>query len=102
MKVGDRVGAICGSAGASDAVEVFGYGVYEGRFPYSEEPSGALQEMVAQEGLPNPRILLDGGERVWGCECWWGPEDEIRGRLSGRTVVLITPSAARARARGGA
>lgn len=22
----------------------------------------------------NPKIILDDGEVVWGCECWWGPE----------------------------
>ncbi len=26
----------------------------------------------------NPKILLDSGDVVWGCECWWGPEAEVK------------------------
>jgi len=101
MKAGDRVGAIFGSDPKTKVVEVFGYGVYEGRFPYSEPAAqGSLQEAVKDEGCPNPRILLDSGERVWGCECWWGTEAEVRRQLEGRTIRMVTVSQVRARARG--
>ena len=26
----------------------------------------------------NPRLKLDNGEVVWGCECWWGSEAKIK------------------------
>ena len=29
-------------------------------------------------GLSSPCILLDSGERVYGCECWWGGEDQVK------------------------
>jgi len=45
-----------------DMRTLLGYGIYEGDF---EHP--VLKRL-------NPRMLLDSGERVWGCECWWGAE----------------------------
>jgi hypothetical protein len=82
-KVGDRVGAIHGFGDDGDTVEFFGYGVYEGDFPF--EPFG---------GIPNPRIKLDSGATVWGAESWWGPEHVIKNKLAeyeeqGLTVVTI-------------
>lgn len=29
-------------------------------------------------GLPNPKIELDNGKYVFGCECWWASEEEIK------------------------
>ena len=29
----------------------------------------------------NPRIRLDSGDVVWGCQCWWGPEKVVKARL---------------------
>lgn len=26
--------------------------------------------------MKNPRIRLDDGSIIWGCECWWGKADE--------------------------
>ena len=99
VNVGERVGAISGRNHATNSVEVFGFGVYEGDFPYGEEPVGPLQAAVKGSGVPNPRILLDSGERVWGCECWWGPEAEIRQRLANVVSEIVAPSVARERAK---
>jgi hypothetical protein len=41
---------------------------------------------------PNPKIVLDNGETVWGCECWWGPEDKIKNMIGEREIVSITPA----------
>jgi len=67
--VGERVGVILGTQGK--VVEIFGYGVYDGDLPGG--PLGSL---------PNPRITLDDGEVVWGCEVWWGTEQKIKNHLS--------------------
>ncbi len=80
MKAGDRVGAIFGSK--EKEVEFFGFGVYEGDFP----PNGAVGAVAetlsaVAPGRPNPRIKLDSGKIVWGCECWWGTEERIRLRI---------------------
>lgn len=82
MKKGIRVGAILGSDGKK--VEFLGYGVYEGDFVPAKEINPVLNI-----GLPNPRIKLDSGKVVWGCECWWGPEDRIKASLDGKTVVNV-------------
>lgn len=78
-KPGERVGAIL--RGRDGVIEAFGEGVYEGDFVYGDDgpddPVGAICEMVLElppEQRPkNPRIKLDRGGVVWGCECWWGP-----------------------------
>lgn len=37
----------------------------------------------------NPRLDLDNGSTVWGCECWWMPEEEFADFLGSRTVVEV-------------
>ncbi|WP_157874555.1 hypothetical protein [Streptomyces sp. AcH 505] len=44
-------------------------------------------ELLAQMDL-NPRLDLDGGGTVWGCECWWMPEAEFNKFLGSRTIVM--------------
>jgi hypothetical protein len=77
-KPGIRVGAILGTKGKT--VEFLGYGVYVG----DVEPNdaiGAVADAIKGIGCPNPKIELDNGKVVWGCECWWGPEEDIRRKL---------------------
>lgn len=107
IKSGDRVGAMT----HSDEQTVFflGYGVYEGDFEPPDDlvlfgatwgEVKAINQQVYQEmGIPyepdtNPRIQLDNGDTVWGCECWWGPEDEVQQNLAsvverGKQVVEV-------------
>lgn len=74
-EVGTRVGAI--SHDEEDAVYLFGYGIYEGMHVHPDL------------GLENPRIKLDSGKIVWGCECWWGPEEKVRSSIGDRFIVLL-------------
>lgn len=71
---GIRVGALMSAD--KDTAYLFGYGVFEGY----RKPNPALQVQIFGERMEheNPCILLDSGKRVFGCECWWGPEDKIR------------------------
>ena len=72
-KVGDRVIAI---ASAKDGVvKSFGAGVYAGDFKLPKDAAGL------NFGQTNPRIDLDTGKTVWGCECWWGPEETVKKRF---------------------
>ena len=74
-KAGARVGAI---RDATDSkVNMFGYGVYDGDIKHPDL------------GFPNPRITLDDGRIVWGCECWWGPEEKIKKIIGDRTVEIV-------------
>lgn len=75
VEPGQRVGALRDAD--DDTVNLFGYGIYDGVF--------------AIGGMPNPRITLDNGKRVWGMQCWWGPEDRIKEYVNGRTVNIVEP-----------
>lgn len=37
--------------------------------------------MLIKAERDNPKIVLDDGAVVWGCECWWGPSHEVQKRL---------------------
>ena len=98
--VGDRVGAIKGT-NPDGSVSFFGWGVYEGdREPLPETIFMFLpwkDRGIDLEGLTNPCILLDSGERVFGCECWWGSEAGVQSMLLGKTVVPVSITEERAR-----
>lgn len=67
---GQRIGAILSAT--DDTVKLLGFGVYAGDFVPPKHVGGF------NAGMPNPRLDLDNGETVWGCECWWGPEKKIK------------------------
>lgn len=69
-----RVGAILSQN--KGIVKFLGYGQYVGNV--------ACERLG---GMPNPKIELDSGETVWGCECWWGPEEKIKTVLTGAVKV---------------
>lgn len=72
-QIGTRVGAILG--GNDKVVRFLGYGVYEG----DEVPPADIGGFNL--GYPNPKIKLDSGKIVWGCECWWGSEAAVQQRI---------------------
>ena len=69
---GIRVLAIRNTDPDTGTAYLFGEGVYEGDFS-PEEAAGGLAEICREAEMNNPRIRLDSGEVVYGCECWWGP-----------------------------
>lgn len=85
-KAGDRVGAILDAK--DGAVEFLGYGVYEGDF-VPEGAAGWIAEDLRGIGATNPKIRLDSGKIVWGCECWWGSEKSVKKQLEGTIVKDI-------------
>lgn len=86
-KIGERVGAI--HTTSDDEVRLFGYGVYAGREVPSKNAAGWMADMVRELGHGNPKILLDNGKTVWGCECWFGPEVEVQAMIGARRVVEV-------------
>jgi hypothetical protein len=83
MKPGIRVGAIR-DMDASKA-NLYGYGVYVG------DVTGGPMDQMMEEPWANPKIELDGGGVVWGCECWWGPEELIRKEIGARATEIVPP-----------
>jgi len=75
LKVGDRVGAFLSVEGIE--VHLIGFGTYEG---VELPPKGlsAFTDMVNEQGHKTPKIKLDSGGFIWGCECWWGLEKEVK------------------------
>lgn len=67
---------------------LLGYGVFEGCF-IPDENAGGVAELCRASGETNPRIRLDNGKTVWGCECWWGPEEEIKNKIRNLEVINI-------------
>jgi hypothetical protein len=85
-KIGDRVGALLSAKG--DTVKLLGYGVYVGD-EVPDEEAGGLGAMVREAGVKNPKILLDNGQVVWGCECWWGDEEVVKKKLALYDHVVV-------------
>lgn len=85
-KPGDRVGAIISIA--EGKATIAGYGVYDGEHPVPEEIDADLAKMK----LKNPKITLDDGNVIWGCECYWGSESSVKATLDrlgeGNTVQV--------------
>lgn len=77
-KVGERVIAIRDGGAEDKILNIFGVGIYEGDFP-----------CPYLFNFDNPRIKLDNGEYVWGCMCWWGPEEQIKRTYDGFTFVTV-------------
>ena len=93
MKIGDRVGAVFGT-NEDGSIDFLGYGIYEGKF-VPIEAVGQLSEMMREIGRVNPRIRMDSGSVVYGCECWWGSEESIKKTLDGQTVNPVSINAVR-------
>lgn len=78
-------------------VYIFGEGVYEGDF-IPEEAEGMFAEILKAAGRENPRIRLDSGKVVYGCECWWGSVDDAKKKMGidqGREVIMVDIDEAR-------
>jgi hypothetical protein len=86
FKIGDRVGAV--SHSDKTTVYLFGYGVYAGDEVPPENSLGWAKELHDIK-RDNPKIVLDNGKIVWGCQCWWGPEKEIRESIGNKKVVIV-------------
>jgi hypothetical protein len=91
-KIGDRVGAVQSAKGG--VVKLFGFGVYEGDF-VPTEAVGFIADAAREAGITNPRIKLDSGKVVYGCECWWGSEAAVQKRFAGQKIVEVDIDAVR-------
>jgi hypothetical protein len=85
-KIGDRVGAILKTTG--DTVELIGYGTYVGDEIPHDRVAG-MGELLREMERPNPKIQLDSGQDVFGCECWWGREATVLKIIGERSIVNV-------------
>lgn len=79
-EVGDRVGAIFGVDSDTSTVTFLGYGVFSG-WEVPVTGVGYLAEVLKEINVENPKITLDNGDVVWGCECWFGKEEVVKRKV---------------------
>lgn len=96
--IGSRIGAILGTSSDGRTLQYLGCGTYQGDHVPPKEIGGFNM------GLPNPKLVLDNGDIVWGCECWWGSERGIKEQLEkyraqGMTITTVPIAEARAQAK---
>lgn len=93
IPTGARVGAILDLD--KDQVRLIGYGVCAG---LQEPPFGPFgisaedfKDAIKGAGTPyqEVRIDLDGGGVIWGSQCWWSTEAEIKDMIAGKNVVKV-------------
>lgn len=86
VQIGERVGAIMSAK--DGIVNLLGYGVRaEDKVP--PENASGFGSALHNAGIPNICLLLDSGKEVFGCECWWGPEEAIKKNYEGWKVVEV-------------
>ena len=39
--------------------------------------------------LENPKLVLDNGDIVWGCECWWGSEKAVEASIARYSKIVL-------------
>lgn len=93
--VGSRVGAILSASLEDKTFKFLGYGVYEGDFVPHQGAAGWMTSAIRGWGHTNPRIKLDSGKVVYGCQCWWGPEEQVQKMIAeyeaaGVSVEMVT------------
>jgi len=86
-KMGDRVGAIL-NQDDDGTINFLGYGVYE-RDEVPSSAAGGMAKSLREIGILNPKIVLDNGKVVWGCECWWGSEKRVAETLKDQKVINV-------------
>lgn len=75
-----RIGAILYTDKDTKKVFFLGYGEFVGCESPPDYVRGCVY-LVRQSNGMNPKLRLDSGKIVWGCECWWGGESETRQEL---------------------
>ena len=91
MNIGDRVGAI--SHANETTVYMYGYGTYQGDEIPPKGTKGAFGIDLGEAGMSNPKIKLDNGNIVWGCQCWWGSESKVKEMIGNRNVEVVSGGA---------
>lgn len=92
--IGSRVGVIFGGDSGTKVLRVLGYGVRAPDEVPNADAGGWMADALREAQVPNPCMVLDNGDRVYGCECWWGSEPAVNGQIAshendGYTVELV-------------
>jgi hypothetical protein len=80
-RIGDRIGAILGER--DGVAEFLGYGVYVADEVPPADAVGWMAEACREYATPNPKLVLDDGQLIFGCQCWWGQEAAVKKNIAG-------------------
>ena len=81
---------ICAVLKADDKdVYLIGYGSYVGDEIPDNNTVGPMAEILKQAKIKNPKLVMDDGSIVWGCECWWGDVDVANEFMGKRNIVHV-------------
>ena len=86
VKIGSRVGVICKAD--EETMYMFGYGTYVG----DEVPTNAvgwMPDLMRETGITNPKLVLDNGDVVWGCESYWSAEQVVKEREKQYSSIVM-------------
>lgn len=86
--IGDRIGAI--QSADSKTVYAFGFGTYQGEEIPPDDVPGPFGRLGLL-GIPNPKLVMDDGTVVWGCESWWGDVVKVTRMIGERKVEFVKP-----------
>lgn len=77
INIGERVGLISHDDGHT--IYIFGYGTYIGTKVPDVEVPGNLADVARKLSHDVPFFKLDGSDDIiYGCECWWKSEDDVK------------------------
>lgn len=86
-KIGDRIFAL--SHTDETKAYVFGEGTYAGE-AVPLEAIGVFANAMKDMGIKSPKIELNNGEVVYGCECWFGDVKLMLKKIGDKEHVQIT------------
>lgn len=85
--VGERICAVLKAD--KENVHLIGYGIYAGDYVPGEEAVGVMANALKNAKIKNPKLVMDDGTVVWGCECWWGNAGMAERMILDRNVVKV-------------
>jgi len=84
-KINERVGAILSSK--EGVVQFLGYGKYLGNLVPETDDVKFFGMSLKEKKISNACIQLDSGKKIYGCECWWASEKEVKDILNGAKEI---------------
>lgn len=87
-KIGERIGAVRNAD--QGTAYLFGFGTYQGDEVPPDDVQGPFGR-IGLFGVKNPKLVMDDGTVVWGCESWWGDEARVRKMIGNRRIEFVKP-----------
>ena len=84
---GDSVCAILSAD--KNNVHLIGYGKYLGDEIPDRHEIGSLPKALHLASAKNPKLQMNDGSIVWGCECWWGDIDSANEFIGNRNIINV-------------